>query len=320
LDIVIEDCVNAVGVDVNTASAPLLSRVSGLGPTMAQRIVAHREKNGAFASRSALRDVAQFGARTFELAAGFLRVPDGDNPLDASAVHPEAYPVVERILERIGRPVGEVIGQGGVLRGLEPAAFADERFGEPTVRDILAELEKPGRDPRGEFTSASFADGIEKISDLRPGMRLQGVVTNVANFGAFVDIGVHQDGLVHISQLADRFIKDPREAVRAGQVVKVTVLEVDVARKRIALSMKSGARPEAGSNDGAPAPGGGRRPARDGRPGRTGGRDGRDGRGGPGGSGGGRQRDDARRREPATETALGAALGAALAGGRPRRG
>jgi uncharacterized protein len=295
-----------VGVDVNTASAPLLSRVSGLGPTMAERIVAHRETHGAFASRKALLGVAQFGARTFELAAGFLRIPDGEDPLDASAVHPEAYPVVERILARIGRPVGDVIGRREVLAGLDPASFADDRFGEPTVRDILAELEKPGRDPRGEFVSASFADGIERISDLRPGMRLQGVVTNVANFGAFVDIGVHQDGLVHISQLSDRFVKDPREAVRAGQVVKVTVLEVDVPRKRIALSMKSAARPEAGTAAAVPAPRGGRR---------GGGREAQGDR--PGGA---RTAGDSRRREPQAETALGAALAQAIAGGRPRRG
>jgi len=306
LDTVVEDCVNAVGVDVNTASAPLLSRVSGLGPTMAERIVAHRETHGAFASRKALLGVAQFGARTFELAAGFLRIPDGEDPLDASAVHPEAYPVVERILGRIGRPVGDVIGRREVLAGLDPASFADDRFGEPTVRDILAELEKPGRDPRGEFVSASFADGIERISDLRPGMRLQGVVTNVANFGAFVDIGVHQDGLVHISQLSDRFVKDPREAVRAGQVVKVTVLEVDVPRKRIALSMKSGSRPEAGTAANVPAPRGGSR---------GGGREARGDR--PGGV---RTAGDSRRREPQAETALGAALAQAIAGGRPRRG
>ncbi len=316
LDTVVEDCVNAIGVDVNTASAPLLSRVSGLSPTMAQRIVAHRDRQGAFPTRAALLDVAQFGARTFELAAGFLRIPDGENPLDGSAVHPEAYPVVERILARIGRPVAEVIGRPEALRGLDPAGFADERFGEPTVRDILAELEKPGRDPRGEFVSASFADGIERVSDLRPGMRLQGVVTNVANFGAFVDIGVHQDGLVHISQLSDRFVKDPREAVRAGQVVKVTVLEVDVARKRIALSMKSGAQPDSGPRDAGAAPGGDRRAGREGRPGRPGGNGGRGGSG----HGGGRSRDDGRRREPQAETALGAALAQAISGGKPRRG
>ena len=302
LDAVVEDCVNAVGVDVNTASVPLLARVSGLSHSMAQRIVAHRDSHGGFPSRASLREVPQFGARTFELAAGFLRIPDGENPLDGSAVHPEAYPVVERILERIGRPVTEVVGRRELLGGLDPAAFADERFGEPTVRDILAELEKPGRDPRGEFVSASFAEGIEQISDLRAGMRLQGVVTNVANFGAFVDIGVHQDGLVHISQLADRFVKDPRDAVKVGQVVKVTVLEVDVARKRIALSMKSGARAESGRGVAGDAPGtapGARRRA-----------------GGQGRSG--RPREDGRRREPQVETALGAALAQAIGGGRRR--
>ena len=302
LDAVVEDCVNAVGVDVNTASVPLLARVSGLSGSMAQRIVAHRDRNGAFRSRASLLEVPHLGARTFELAAGFLRIPDGENPLDASAVHPEAYPVVERILARIGRPVSEVIGRRELLRGLDPAEFADDRFGEPTVRDILAELEKPGRDPRGEFVSASFAEGIERISDLRPGMRLQGVVTNVANFGAFVDIGVHQDGLVHISQLSDRFVKDPREAVKVGQVVKVTVLEVDVERKRIALSMKSGARPESGGKGdaGGPAQDRSRRGAGEGRA--------------------GRRREDGRWREPQVETALGAALAAAIGGGRRGRG
>ncbi|MBN9460339.1 MAG: RNA-binding transcriptional accessory protein [Burkholderiales bacterium] len=243
LDAMVEDCVNAVGVDVNTASAALLARVSGLGTAVAQRIVAHRDMKGAFDSRESLREIPYFGDKAFEQAAGFLRIRDGGNPLDASAVHPEAYPVVQRILERVGRGARELIGNRTLLRTLEPRAFTDERFGEPTVRDILAELEKPGRDPRGEFVTAAFQDGVEKIADLKPGMKVQGVVTNVANFGAFVDVGVHQDGLVHVSELADRFVKDPREVVKAGQVVSVTVLEVDVARKRIALSMKSGARP-----------------------------------------------------------------------------
>jgi uncharacterized protein len=239
LDAVVEDCVNAVGVDLNTASVPLLSRVSGLSASVAQRIVERRDAVGPFRTREALREVPWLGARAFEQAAGFLRIRNGDNPLDGSAVHPEAYPVVERMLARIRKQAAEVIGRREMIRGLNPAEFTDERFGEPTVRDILSELEKPGRDPRGEFATARFKEGVDQIADLRPGMKLQGVVTNVANFGAFVDIGVHQDGLVHISQLSDRFVQDPREAVKAGQVVSVTVLEVDAARKRIALSMKS---------------------------------------------------------------------------------
>jgi len=239
LDAVVEDCVNAVGVDLNTASVPLLARVSGLSASLAQRIVDRRDAQGAFRTREALKDVPWLGERAFEQAAGFLRIREGDNPLDASSVHPEAYPVVERILARIRREAAEVVGRRELLRGLNPSEFTDQRFGEPTVRDILSELEKPGRDPRGEFTTARFKEGVEAISDLRPGMKLQGVVTNVANFGAFVDIGVHQDGLVHISQLSDRFVQDPREAVKTGQVVSVTVLEVDAPRRRIALSMKS---------------------------------------------------------------------------------
>ncbi|MFP5405730.1 MAG: S1 RNA-binding domain-containing protein, partial [Gammaproteobacteria bacterium] len=211
-----------------------------------------RDVNGAFATRQSLMKVPYFGEKAFEQAAGFLRICDGENPLDASAVHPEAYPVVQRILEKASRSARELIGNREVLRTLKPSAFTDARFGEPTVRDILAELEKPGRDPRGEFVTASFQDGVEQIADLRPGMKLQGVVTNVANFGAFVDVGVYQDGLVHISELADRFVKDPREVVKAGQVVSVTVMEIDPARKRIALSMKTGARAERGAQ-GAPA-------------------------------------------------------------------
>ncbi|MCO5101076.1 MAG: RNA-binding transcriptional accessory protein [Burkholderiaceae bacterium] len=251
LDAVVEDCVNAVGVDVNIASAPLLARVSGLGASVAQRIVEHRDANGAFSSREALRRVRSFGDKAFEQSAGFLRVRDGENPLDASAVHPEAYPVVQRILERVQKSARELIGNREALRRLEAHDFVDDRFGEPTVRDILAELEKPGRDPRGEFVTASFHEGVERIADLEPGMTLQGVVTNVANFGAFVDVGVHQDGLVHVSELADRFVKDPREVVKAGQVVSVTVLEVDAQRKRIALSMRTGSRAQAGA---APLP------------------------------------------------------------------
>ncbi|MCL4701173.1 RNA-binding transcriptional accessory protein [Betaproteobacteria bacterium PRO1] len=277
LDAAVEDCVNSVGVDVNTASAALLARVSGLGATVAQRMVDYRDANGAFRSRDALRKVPYLGEKTFEQAAGFLRIRDGDNPLDASAVHPEAYPLVERILARVGRNARELIGNRDALRGLEPRQFVDERFGEPTVRDILGELEKPGRDPRGEFVTASFREGVETIADLRPGMKLQGVVTNVASFGAFVDLGVHQDGLVHVSQLADRFVKDPRDVVKAGQVVSVTVLEVDAARKRIALSMKSGAQPERTARAAAPEAGNRPRGAGDGKRGAAGDRRGRPG-------------------------------------------
>ena len=235
---VVEDCVNAVGVDVNTASVALLTRVSGLSPTLAANIVTHRDKHGAFRNRQALRGVPRLGDKTFELAAGFLRVHESDNPLDRSAVHPEAYPLVERILADIRKGIGEVIGDSRLLRTLLPEKFIDDRFGLPTVRDILKELEKPGRDPRPEFRAAAFREGVESAKDLQPGMILEGVVTNVANFGAFVDIGVHQDGLVHISAIADRFVKDPRTVVKAGDVVKVKVLEVDLARQRIALSMR----------------------------------------------------------------------------------
>jgi len=238
LDAVVEDCVNAVGVDVNTASAPLLARISGLNATLAANIVEHRNANGPFANRDALKGVSRLGPKTFEQAAGFLRVPTGDNPLDASAVHPEAYPVVERILGRVQKTVRELMGNGSFLKSLKPAEFTDERFGLPTVQDILAELEKPGRDPRPEFRTATFRDGVEEVKDLAPGMLLEGVVTNVTNFGAFVDIGVHQDGLVHISALSERFVKDPHSVVKAGDVVKVKVLEVDLQRKRIALTMR----------------------------------------------------------------------------------
>ncbi len=238
LDAKVEDCVNAVGVDVNTASSALLARVSGLSSTVAENIVSHRDANGAFKSRRALLKVPRLGEKTFEQCAGFLRIMDGDEPLDASSVHPEAYPVVERILAGSGKSVKQIIGDTAFLRGLKAAQFTDERFGEPTVRDILKELEKPGRDPRPEFKAAQFADGVEDIKDLRPGMVLEGVVSNVAAFGAFVDIGVHQDGLIHISALSDRYVKDPREVVKAGDIVKVKVLEVDVARKRIALTRR----------------------------------------------------------------------------------
>jgi uncharacterized protein len=238
LDAVVEDCVNAVGVDVNTASVPLLARVSGLNPSIAERIVAHRDAHGRYGSRAALKQVPRLGDKTFEQAAGFLRIQGGDDPLDASAVHPEAYAVVQRILAALGRPASDVVGNRDLLRGLSPGAFVDERFGVPTVRDILVELEKPGRDPRGDFVTATFREGVEKVSDLQPGMVLEGIVTNVANFGAFVDIGVHQDGLVHVSALSAKFVRDPREAVKAGQIVRVKVLEVDPQRKRIALTMR----------------------------------------------------------------------------------
>lgn len=238
LDAVVEDCVNAVGVDANTASAALLARVSGLNATLARNIVDYRDANGPFPSREHLRKVPRLGDKTFEQAAGFLRINGGENPLDRSSVHPEAYPVVERMLAKISKRIDDVLGNREALSGLSPTEFVDERFGLPTVRDILAELEKPGRDPRPEFKTATFREGVEKVSDLVPGMTLEGVVTNVAAFGAFVDIGVHQDGLVHVSAMSTKFIKDPHEVVKAGQVVKVKVLDVDVKRQRIALTMR----------------------------------------------------------------------------------
>jgi uncharacterized protein len=238
LDSIVEDCVNAVGVDVNTASAPLLARVSGLNATLAKNIVTWRDANGAFRSRAKLKDVPRFGDKAFEQAAGFLRVANGDNPLDCSSVHPEAYPVVERILARIQGDIRSVIGNKDALKGVSPTQFTDERFGLPTVKDIFSELEKPGRDPRPEFKTATFMDGVETLKDLTVGMVLEGVVTNVANFGAFVDIGVHQDGLVHISALAEKFVKDPRDVVRVGQTVTVKVQEVDLQRQRVALTMR----------------------------------------------------------------------------------
>ena len=238
LDAVVEDCVNAVGVDVNTASAPLLARVSGLSGSVAQSIVTYRDSNGMFASRDALKKVPRLGDKTFEQAAGFLRVMGGDNPLDASAVHPESYPLVKKILADINKGIKDVIGDSKLLKSLNPVKYSDEKFGVPTISDILLELEKPGRDPRPEFTTATFKEGVEELKDLKPDMILEGVVTNVAAFGAFVDIGVHQDGLVHISALSNTFVKDPHTVVKAGQVVKVKVLEVDEKRKRIALSMR----------------------------------------------------------------------------------
>jgi uncharacterized protein len=239
LDGVVEDAVNAVGVDLNTASAPLLSRVSGVGGSIAEAIVAFRDENGPFKSRKDLMKVPRLGARTFEQCAGFLRIADGKEPLDSSSVHPEAYGVARKIVAACGRDLRSLMGDSGALKQLDPRQFIDEKFGLPTVKDIIAELEKPGRDPRPEFKTATFAEGINEISDLRPGMMLEGTVTNVAAFGAFVDIGVHQDGLVHVSELADRFVKDPHEIVKAGQIVKVRVVEVDPKRKRIALSMKA---------------------------------------------------------------------------------
>ncbi len=238
LEAVIEDCVNAVGVDVNTASAALLAQIAGLNTTLAQNIVDHRDLNGAFQDRKELLKVTRLGPKAFEQAAGFLRIMNGNNPLDASAVHPEAYPLVNRIAESNSKDVRGVIGDSAFLKKLEPKQFTDEKFGEPTIRDILAELDKPGRDPRPEFNTATFKDGIEKVADLKENMMLEGVVTNVTNFGAFVDVGVHQDGLVHISELADKYVSDPREVVKAGDVVNVRVLDVDLKRQRVALSMK----------------------------------------------------------------------------------
>ena len=252
LDAVVEDCVNAVGVEVNTASAKLLARVSGLGESLAQNIVAFRDANGPFKSRQQLLSVPRLGPKAFEQAAGFLRIRDGEDALDSSSVHPEAYPVVRRILAVTGKEMSAVIGDTKLLKSLRPEEFTDETFGVPTVTDIIKELEKPGRDPRPEFKTATFKEGVEEMKDLQPGMMLEGVVTNVAAFGAFVDIGVHQDGLVHVSALADRFVKDPREVVKPGDVVKVRVLEVDIKRKRISLTMRSGETPQNRQN--APAP------------------------------------------------------------------
>ncbi|MFI0235659.1 Tex family protein [Streptomyces sp. NPDC016845] len=238
LDAVVEDCVNGVGVDVNTASAPLLARVSGIGAGLAENIVAHRDANGPFGNRKGLKDVARLGPKAYEQCAGFLRIRGGDDPLDASAVHPEAYPLVRRMAKSTGGQVGSLIGDTGTLRSLKPAEYVDDTFGLPTVTDILRELEKPGRDPRPAFKTATFKEGVEKIGDLEPGMVLEGVVTNVAAFGAFIDIGVHQDGLAHVSALSRTFVKDPRDVVKPGDIVKVKVLDVDVARKRISLTLR----------------------------------------------------------------------------------
>jgi uncharacterized protein len=278
LDAVVEDCVNAVGVDVNTASAPLLTRVSGIGAGLAENIVLHRDAHGPFRTRQALKQVPRLGPKAFEQCAGFLRIPGGDDPLDASAVHPESYPVVRRILAATGSDLPSLIGRSSLLRGLRPADFVDDRFGLPTVTDIIGELEKPGRDPRPAFRTATFADGVETLADLRPGMLLEGVVTNVAAFGAFVDVGVHQDGLVHVSAMSHTFVKDPRDVVKSGDVVRVRVLDVDVPRKRISLTLRlddepAGARgPREAAGASRPRQGGGGRGDRGGqRPGRGGG-------------------------------------------------
>ncbi|WTO34054.1 RNA-binding transcriptional accessory protein [Streptomyces achromogenes] len=300
LDAVVEDCVNGVGVDVNTASVPLLSRVSGISAGLAENIVAHRDANGPFTSRAELKKVARLGPKAYEQCAGFLRIRDGKDPLDASSVHPEAYPVVRRMVKTTGQEVASLIGNTGVLRSLRPADFVDDTFGLPTVTDILKELEKPGRDPRPAFRTATFKEGVEKISDLSPGMVLEGVVTNVAAFGAFVDIGVHQDGLVHVSAMSKSFVKDPRDVAKPGDIVKVKVLDVDIPRKRIALTLRlddeaapqgqGGGRPQRG---GARPPqqrqGGGRRQGngQEQRQGQGGGQGQRQGRGG--GDRGGRQ-------------------------------
>ncbi|MEU7712247.1 Tex family protein [Micromonospora chalcea] len=295
LDAVVEDCVNAVGVDVNTASAPLLTRVSGIGAGLAENIVLHRDANGPFRTRAELKKVSRLGPKAFEQCAGFLRIPGGDDPLDSSSVHPEAYPVVRRILSSTGQDLRALIGKSAILRGLRATDFVDDTFGLPTVTDILAELEKPGRDPRPEFRTATFVEGVEKISDLTPGMVLEGVVTNVAAFGAFVDVGVHQDGLVHVSAMSHTFVKDPRDVVKSGDVVKVRVLDVDVPRKRISLTLRledeapaGGGRPAGGESRGGQG-GAGPRPGGQGRGGQGGGQ-GRGGQGGGGqrgGSGGG---------------------------------
>ena len=244
LDAVVEDCVNAVGVDLNMASVSLLTKISGLNATLAQNIVAFRDEHGAFKNRKQLLKVPRLGAKTFEQAAGFLRLAQSSEPLDASSVHPEAYPLVAKMLADQDLKVQEAMGNGAAIKRIRPTDYTDEQFGLPTIMDILKELEKPGRDPRGEFKTAAFSDGIEDIKDLTPGMVLEGVISNVANFGAFVDIGVHQDGLVHISMLTDRYVADPREVVKAGDVVKVKVLEVDVPRKRIALTMRLNDEPK----------------------------------------------------------------------------
>ncbi|QXF80558.1 RNA-binding transcriptional accessory protein [Rhodococcus pyridinivorans] len=305
LGAVVEDAVNAVGVDVNTASVPLLSRVSGITGSLAESIVAHRDQNGPFRARRALKDVPRLGPKAFEQCAGFLRIPNGDDPLDASAVHPEAYPVVRRIVDRTGSSVRELLGNTATLRKLRADEFADDRFGVPTVTDIISELEKPGRDPRPEFKTATFAAGVEKVADLKPGMVLEGVVTNVAAFGAFVDVGVHQDGLVHVSAMSRSFVKDPHDVVRSGEVVKVKVLEVDVARQRIGLTLRLDDEiptPGAEKFGGQPR-GGARRPGGQGSGNQGGGR-GRSGQGNRGQQG----RGGDRRSTPAASGSMADAL------------
>ena len=301
LDAVVEDCVNAVGVDVNTASAALLARVSGLNSVLARNIVDYRDANGPFSSRASLRAVPRLGDKTFEQAAGFLRINAGSNPLDQSAVHPEAYPLVEKMLAKIGRTAGELLGNREMLSRISPNEFVDARFGLPTVRDILSELEKPGRDPRPEFKTAAFRDGIEKVSDLEPGMILEGVVTNVAAFGAFVDIGVHQDGLVHVSAMSTRFIRDPHEVVKAGQVVQVKVMEVDLKRQRVALTMRLD---DAITGEGGAAAGGNSGARRDGSGG---------GNGSNGGGGRGQHRGQGRGQSHSAPAATESAMAAAFA-------
>jgi uncharacterized protein len=243
LDAVVEDCVNAVGVDLNMASVPLLARVAGLNKTLAQNIVVYRDTHGRFQQRKDLLKVARLGPKAYEQAAGFLRINKGSDPLDSSSVHPEAYPLVEKILAKFGQPIEQLLGNSTFLKSLNPVDFVDEHFGLPTVEDVIKELDKPGRDPRPEFKTAVFKDGVETMADLKPGMLLEGVVTNVTNFGAFVDIGVHQDGLVHISSLTDKFVSDPHQVVKAGDIVKVKVLEVELDRKRIALTMRMDEQP-----------------------------------------------------------------------------
>lgn len=289
LDAVVEDCVNAVGVDLNTASVPLLARVAGLNKTLAQNIVMYRDSNGRFMQRRDLLKVPRLGPKAYEQAAGFLRINNGTNPLDASAVHPEAYPLVEKILARHQQPVDAVIGNSSFLKSINPAEFADEHFGIPTITDILKELDKPGRDPRPEFKTAQFKDGIETMADLKPGMLLEGVVTNVTNFGAFVDIGVHQDGLVHISSLTDKFVSDPHQVVKAGDIVKVKVLEVEIDRKRIALTMRMDEQPQPKTAGGAKE------------------------RSAPAKSAGGSRPQNAPRQQDAGNAAMGNAFAAALA-------
>ncbi|WP_060179155.1 Tex family protein [Streptomyces sp. IMTB 1903] len=323
LDAVVEDCVNGVGVDVNTASAPLLSRVSGISGTLAENIVAHRDANGPFRSRKGLKDVARLGPKAYEQCAGFLRIRGGDDPLDASAVHPEAYPVVRAMGKTAGGEVAALIGNTGVLRSLRPEQFVTEAFGLPTVTDILRELEKPGRDPRPAFKTATFKEGVEKIGDLAPGMILEGVVTNVAAFGAFIDIGVHQDGLAHVSALSKNFVKDPRDVVKPGDIVRVKVMDVDIPRKRISLTLRLEDEPGAERGAGAPRQreerrGGGRPPQqRGGAAGQGGGRNqGERGQGQSGGRGG---RQGGAAPAPANSAMADALRRAGLTGGEERR-